>query len=266
VAGNRAAGARRGKPRVLPVGVNLLSTLCRLGNGALGEDKLRPYVRPSVFAEVSRANTRFAPTKPPMRLFTAIELPAPVRNHLAGLAREWAENWGEELPGLSNGEYPRASWVRPENLHVTLKFLGEVPEPDVPRVCEALSDCASPRPMRLNVDYIECLPPRGPVRVIAAGVGGDVGRLILLHREIEDACGRIGFAPESREYRPHITLARAKVPLPRHVRESLSAAGGRHVPGPAFDVRESVLMESRLRPQGAEYLPVARFPLGTAGA
>jgi 2'-5' RNA ligase len=203
----------------------------------------------------------FAPAKSPMRLFTAIELPASVRNHLAGLARAWAENWNEELLGLSHNEYPRVSWVRPENLHVTLKFLGEVPEPDVPRVCEALSDCAFSEPMRLNVDHIECLPPRGPVRVIAAGVGGDVGRLILLHREIEDACGKIGFAPESREYRPHITLARAKVPLPRHVRESLSAAGGRHVPVPAFDVREFVLMESRLRPQGAEYLPVARFPL-----
>jgi 2'-5' RNA ligase len=199
-----------------------------------------------------------------MRLFTAIELSTPARNHLAGLARKWTENWGEELLGLSNDEYPRVSWVRPENLHVTLKFLGEVPEPQVPKVCQALSDWASPGPMRLNADHIECLPPRGPVRVIAAGVGGDVGRLTLLHREIDRACGLLGFAAESRQYRPHVTLARAKVPLPSHVREHLASAGNPHMPGPAFDVAEFVLMESRLHPQGAEYLPVARFPLRTA--
>jgi 2'-5' RNA ligase len=201
-----------------------------------------------------------------MRLFTAIELPAPVRNHLAGLAREWADNWGEELLGLSNEDYPRASWVRPENLHVTLKFLGEVPEPDVPKVCDALSGCVSPGAMRLNADRVECLPPRGPVRVIAASVGGDVGRLALLHQEIERACDKVGFAPERREYRPHITLGRAKVPLPRHVREGLAAAGAGHFPGPEFEAREFVLMESRLRREGAEYVPAARFALGAGGA
>src|SRR4051812_25317998 len=184
-----------------------------------------------------------------MRLFTAIELPAPARNHLAGLAREWAENWGEELLGFSNDEYPRVSWVRPENLHVTLKFLGEVHEPDVPKVCDALSGCASAGPMPLIVDHIECLPPRGPVRVIAVGLGGDVGRLTLLHREIERVCGQLGFSSERREYRPHVTLARAKIPLPRHVRDQLMVAGAGQLPGPAFDVAEFVLMESRLRPQ-----------------
>jgi RNA 2',3'-cyclic 3'-phosphodiesterase len=197
-----------------------------------------------------------------MRLFTAIELPAPVRDHLAGLVREWAENWGEELLGRSNEDYPRASWVRPENLHITLKFLSEVAEPDVPKVCDALSGCAAPGPMRLSADHLECLPPRGPVRVIAAGVGGDVGRLALLHQEIERACDKVGIAPERREYRPHITLARAKVPLPRHVRERLAVAGARHLPSPVFEAREFVLMESRLRREGAEYVPATRFPLG----
>src|SRR4051794_11076697 len=104
-----------------------------------------------------------------MRLFAAIELPDQIRRQLAGLSRDWQERWGEELLGFSSDEYPCASWVRLANLHLTLKFFGEVREPDLPLLCGALSSAALPEALRLTADQVECLPPRGPVRVIAIG-------------------------------------------------------------------------------------------------
>jgi 2'-5' RNA ligase len=201
-----------------------------------------------------------------MRLFAAIELSEPAHKHLAGMAREWQERWGEELLGLSDREYPKPSWVRPANLHVTLKFFGEIAEPDVNGLCGALASVTLAGAMRLNADRVECLPPRGPVRVIAAGIGGDVGRLRQLHSEVERAVEVVGIAPERRDFHPHVTLARAKVPLPRHTRDSLAKAGTARLPGPAFDVTEFVLMESHLSPQGATYVRVSRFPLGNPPA
>src|SRR5688572_9193777 len=178
-----------------------------------------------------------------MRLFAAIELPDQIRRQLVGISRDWQERWGEEILGLSNDEYPHASWVQPGNLHVTLKFFGEVQESEVPVLCGALSSIAGPGRVRLQADRVECLPPRGPVRVVAVGIGGDAGALRQLHAAVERGCEPAGFPAERREYHPHITLARAKTPLPRYARDNLVKAGCRRLPTGEFDVTEFVLME-----------------------
>ena len=71
-------------------------------------------------------------------------------------------------------------------------------------------------------DRLDCLPPRGPVRVIAAGVGGDLPALGAIHAAIEEACHPLGFRREQRSFRPHVTLARAKPFGPKWPRESLN--------------------------------------------
>ena len=195
-----------------------------------------------------------------MRLFLAIELSDAARRVLGGMSRAWRENWDDGLLGLGV-ECPPASWVRAENLHVTLKFLGEVSEHQVPGVCESLATIAGAQ-MRLQPDRIDCLPERGAVRVISAGVGGELDKVHKLFDGIERACEPLGFDRERRTYRPHITLARLRLFLPPHTRESLTKAGARHLPAPEFVAREFVLMQSQLHPGGARYTSLGRFPLG----
>jgi len=188
-----------------------------------------------------------------MRLFTAIELPDDVRRHLESLIEPVKRN-AAGMGGRS------VSVTRPENLHVTLKFLGEVAEDKIASLCEALRGIHIDGRMRVWADGFELLPPRGPVRVIAAGFGGDVGAVKLLARAIEVACEPLGFPPERREYRAHVTVARARNPLPPRVRDDLPGDLRNHFPGPRFDVYGFTLFESHLRSGGPEYVRLAHFP------
>ena len=192
-------------------------------------------------------------------MFLAIELSDQLRKQLAALSQHWQDTWGERLLGNSPRPYPRCSWVRPQNLHVTLKFLGEVEESRVAEVCSALAQVRLRGVLQLQADRIELLPPRGPVRVIAVGLGGDIIPLDELHKSIESECKAIGFPPEGRKYRAHVTLARARVPLHAVVRPTLVEAASSHLPAVPMQVREFVLMESRLHRDAAEYIPLARF-------
>src|SRR5437764_13672305 len=99
-----------------------------------------------------------------MRLFTAITLPDSIRDHLAGV-QDTLRQSGEGLP--------RLSMVAPENLHVTLKFLGDVPDHAVAQLCSVLADVPFPGPLRLSASHLACFPSGSRVRVIAAGLSGD---------------------------------------------------------------------------------------------
>lgn len=183
-----------------------------------------------------------------MRLFLAIELPPAVQSHLGRLQ--------EALRSRA-----RVSWTRPANLHLTLQFLGEMPETDVPGLTAALAGVRQKSIGGLCFTHLEMFPPAGRVRIVGAALAGDIAVVHQLHDAIQDATVALGFAPEHRAYRPHATLGRAGVPLPGSLRAVLAAAAELHWPGPRFDVHEFVLMQSRLRSEGAQYLPVARFAL-----
>jgi 2'-5' RNA ligase len=184
-----------------------------------------------------------------MRLFTAILLPDNVRAHLAGLCDDWRER-----------NRSAVSWVREENLHVTLKFFGEVPDAQVKPLCDDLAMIPRLGTLHLQPDRIECLPPRGPVRIVAAGLTGSLDRLTQLCSEIERRSASLGFPVQHRQYRPHITIARAKRPLPRHERDELIRSGAAGMPGPSFEATGWALMNSKLDRTGAEYTAIARFP------
>ena len=199
-------------------------------------------------------------------MFIAIELSDLVRQHIARLSRSWRDHWDKNLLGWAREPHPSLSWVRPENLHVTLKFVGDISEDGVPSLCRGLREVAAGGSIALRPDRIECFPMHGPVRVVAMGLGGDVGRVHLLHRAIEERCALIGVKREGRDFRPHVTMGRGREVLRPHVRESLQQAAEAHLPGPEFVASEFVLMESRLEPEGAEYIPFARFPLDVQAA
>lgn len=172
-----------------------------------------------------------------MRLFVAVELHAEVNAQLA-----------RALESLRACRGYR--WVKPTQLHVTCKFLGEVDDARVDALRAALRAIAVP-PLQLGVRGLGQFPPRGRPRVVWAGLCGDVAALVALAGEVEAACAPLGFAREARPFRPHVTLARVSddarpTPLPE---VALDAA-----PAPIDGLH---LIHSTLTPQGSVYRRVA---------
>ena len=142
-----------------------------------------------------------------MRLFVAVELSEEARGHLIGVQRRILA--GLQRSHYVGGDYTAVRWVAPENLHVTVKFLGEVADSEVEPLTRELSrvpfDGAS-----LVVDHGVCLPAKGPVWIVAAGLGGEAAALERLHLRLEDAGGVLGFRREGRKYLPHVTIGRTQ--------------------------------------------------------
>jgi len=175
------------------------------------------------------------------RLFVAVDLPAETRARLAVLA----------------GGVPGARWVPPEQLHITLRFIGEVDNGVFADVIDALADVHMP-PFPVAVAGLGHFPPRGAPKVLWAGVA-DGAPLIRLHDKIERRLQALGLAPDGRKFTPHLTLARLKgAPLGR-VRDFLAHNGG--LAGAPFEVREFHLYSSRLGHEGAAHRIEASYPL-----
>ena len=181
-----------------------------------------------------------------MRAFIAIELPDSVRE---ALRREQAR---------FRKVCPDARWTRPEGIHLTLKFLGELSAQQAAQVKKALAQMEQFEKFRVRAQGFGFFPAADRPRVFWAGldVPPDLTRLAA---EVENAMSPLGFPAENRAFRPHLTLARFKVPRPQPELEALVAAQGNPLLGD-FEVSEFFLWESRLLPGGAEYHKVARFP------
>ena len=182
-----------------------------------------------------------------MRLFIAIDLSDAARQHL------------ERVQAALRSVAPGASFTRPDNLHLTLKFLGETPDAQVPALCSALAPLAPAAPLELATTAMVCFPPHGPLRIIGAQLGPLEPALRELQHRIEQACESLGHARENRAYRAHVTLARARQPLRGQVRQQLEDATAAFWPGPLTTVRQFVLYQSQLNPKGSIYTPLARF-------
>jgi 2'-5' RNA ligase len=207
------------------------------------------------------------------RTFIAIELPRALRakliEHIAQLRRE--------LPDT------RASWSREDNLHLTLKFLGNVPGSEIPKLSAAIARAVSGmKPFELTVASCGVFPPRGRPNVLWIGVEdgsagilpagrGHLARtslsetiltpspLALFHQRIEDECANVGFAREPRSFHPHLTIAR----LRKTGDERRLAEGHKNFafPPETFSVSEVVVFKSDLLPQGSRHTPISRHPL-----
>ena len=102
-------------------------------------------------------------------------------------------------------------WVPTDNLHLTLKFLGDVHNTEVPRVCEIIrAVCADFEPFELRFAGTGGLPALSRARVIYAGVDDASGSLTRMVMDLEKQLADLGFKPEPRDYKPHLTLGRAK--------------------------------------------------------
>ncbi len=181
-----------------------------------------------------------------MRSFIAIELNEEIKRELGSLM--------EQLRPLA----PELKWVRPENLHITLKFLGEVKEEKIERIKKIIQEMVkSFRPFTIKIKGIGQFPEKRKPRVIWAGVEDSEG-LFSLQKEVEKLLSGLGFKEEEREFTGHITLARIKNPSGiERLLERLSALKEKEFG--TEEVHEIALMKSELRPDGARYERIGVF-------
>ena len=181
-----------------------------------------------------------------MRAFIAIDLPDALHAALA------------EAPRELRRAAPEARWSKPEGIHLTLKFLGEISDAQTKYVVEALTQLGPFEPFEIGVKGFGFFPSeRGP-RVFWAGVAAPPA-LAELASQIDARLARIGFAREDRAFSPHLTLARFKVPRPQP--ELLAAIATQpEIPLGKFKASEFFLFESKLSPQGSQYKKIMRFP------
>ena len=182
-----------------------------------------------------------------MRVFLALDLGSEVRGRLGELERE--------LRPLAR----RARWVRPEGLHLTLRFFGEVPAEGVESLAAHLSEAFAGLPA-YALEFRGCgvFPDRGNPRVLWVGVPNPPPALFDLQSRAESVARALGFAPERRRFEPHLTVARFRGPE-RGVDSILSSCRGRDFGRTPID--DAVLFESRLSPAGPSYLRLRVYPL-----
>lgn len=194
-----------------------------------------------------------------MRLFTAVLLSDDARAHLDDMGDRFFKRLHGEVDDRA---LTGVKWVQPENIHLTLKFLGEVEEDRLSELVDCLRGhrlSAPPLGYMLRASQLTFIPPsRGPIRVIAASVGDDIGPLTDTYYSIERACDGFGIPPERRPFLPHITLARCRAPIQADRYEL--ADYGSFTPGPWFDASHFALVQSKLKPKGPEYRTIATFP------
>lgn len=218
----------------------------------------------------------------PLRLFVAVELPGDVQHALEDAITSLKSAGADE--GLR--------WVRPDGIHLTLKFLGATPPGRVPAIIDALREhLRGAQPFDLRPEGFDAFHGGKKaatfrtwresyahnIRVIFVGLRGDVGALSALAERVETAIGPLGFPREDRPFFGHLTLARVREDATREQRERVSAVMDRfphaadihtgRLPEitadfPPFRADRVALMQSTLQAGGAVYRTVETFALG----
>jgi len=176
------------------------------------------------------------------RLFFAIGLPLRVT---------------EQLERMAEG-IPSARWVPEDNYHLTLSFLGEVPARQLRDVLDA-AKAVRAEPFSLSFEGVGTFPKRPPARVLWAGLRSEP-LLGLLQRRLERALKELGFGPDDRKFRAHVTLARLGREAPRGAVHDWLAEHIGFCTEP-FPVTRFQLVSSVLTPGGSEYQVEGTFPL-----
>jgi 2'-5' RNA ligase len=188
-----------------------------------------------------------------MRLFVALDIPEAVRENLAGMRRDF--------PSIGS----QLRWVPPQNFHVTLKFIGSVPDQKLQPIIEALRRIPPVDRVQLRIRGVGWLVNAKTAVMLFATVE-DSKPLTALATVIDQQLEYLGFTPENRTFMPHLTLVRASRDTPASSQTALRelAEQHRHYDFGSVTPEEFHLMESTTLPTGAIYSKVHSFPLVAA--
>ena len=155
-------------------------------------------------------------------------------------------------------------WARREGMHLTLKFLGNLPSANLTSLLECVDEFAKVNPaFGLNLTGLGMFPNRRKPRVLWAGVDGDLHALSSLQQAAEDAINSLGYRPEQRPFRPHITLGRPRRSVPDGQLARIGAVISGLAPpnSVSWQVSSVDVMRSELHPSGARYTVLGSAPL-----
>lgn len=190
-----------------------------------------------------------------MRSFIALEMPPEARNFAAGLIKELKPSGAD------------VKWVEPVNLHLTLKFLGEVDPGATADIITALEGALAGRGAP-GLSAVGCgaFPKARAPRVVWLGLDGQTEMVAQMARALETALEPLGFEPEKRAFKPHLTLGRVRRPRrgaksPSTAPLSRALAALATIPGPWFKADRVVLMKSTLTSSGPIYESLHRVTL-----
>lgn len=188
-----------------------------------------------------------------IRAFIAIELPAELRQELTRLQAE-----------LKVDNRLRIKWVNPNGIHLTLKFLGNIPISDTDRITQAMTDTARLiTPFYLKTETLGAFPNLKRAQVVWVGLGGETDKLKQLQQLIETNLTQLGFTAEQRQFKPHLTLARLGSEVSPAERQRL----GEFIASTRFDMGERMkvdsinLIRSQLTREGAVYSRISSAEL-----
>ena len=188
-----------------------------------------------------------------IRSFLAFELPPDIKTIVTRVS----------------GEVRKSSldvrWVRPEFIHLTVVFMGDIESAQVPLMAGALgSVCANHGPFRISLKPMGCFPNSRNPRVLWLGIDGDLERMSRFRDDLQAALSPFGIKEEERAFRPHLTLGRFKKPGKRQTELEQLLATYRDLTSPACVLDELVLFRSDLKPGGAVYTKMESWPLSGA--
>ena len=193
-----------------------------------------------------------------MRLFVGVDINPQVVERIAECLDELRRRVAQRAPRA------RISWVPPDRLHVTIRFIGEASESRASEIAASLSPTLPLDPFEAIFTGIGAFPLHGPPRVLWAGIGSGVEPFVALEREVTARLDACGIPPEERPYHPHVTIARVREPAGVRARPLLDEFHARAFG--ASSVETITLFQSRLSPKGSVYVPLQSSPLRRASS
>jgi len=184
-----------------------------------------------------------------LRTFVALPLPQTIVRHLSTIQNEL------------RGKGLKIGWVRPANIHLTIKFIGDIAPEDVAAVTAALESSAHAiPPMELTVQGMGLFPNAKRPRVLWAGLGGATEALKQFAVKVDAALEPLGIKCEKRPFKAHLTLGRIRKPIDARWLLDLVSRAGRYAPQ-QFTADQVIFYKSDLRPTGAVYSALAHIAL-----
>jgi 2'-5' RNA ligase len=187
-----------------------------------------------------------------IRSFIAIELPTELKQALSRLENH-----------LKSGNQPWVKWVKPDSIHLTLKFLGNIAAATIAAITRAIEESARGiKPFRLTVKDLGVFPNLKRVQVAWVGISGEIDELSRLQKHLESNLTPLGFTPESRPFTPHLTLARLSERASADERQGFGKliASTKFAAGD-IEVKDISLMKSQLTRAGAIYTRISQVKL-----